>query len=482
MTFISGINPKLGVTAEIAPLRGECGIGAMMPWAGKLWFVTFVGHTGRSGAGTGLYTIDEDLRMEKHPASVVGTYANRWIHSATDLLVIGPHLVDVHGNVRTIPDLVPHRLTASMDHHEDVVNKVSYVTMEGLILELDLRTLEVKTAFNMLRELDLPEGTQPHFKAGFTLNGHIIVGNNTYDERDHKGQWTGGLLAEYDGKSWKILEKTGFMEVFGRRNLSQTIFAIGWDKRSAILRTRIGEQWTRYRLPKASSGYEYYWSLEWTRIREMEHERIIIDASGMFYEISPVTYEGRVWGLRPISTHLRVVPDFTIYRGMLVMGGNQISPNMELDWWRTDRTENEGKDVGDTLDLKARIDNNPIAGEPQTGLWFGAMDDLWTKFGKPKGWGGVWWEDKVKGGEPSDPFLMTGFERKSMHLSNDSGHEVKFRVEVDFLGNGTWKVYDTIAVGANGYVAHAFPEGFNAHWIRLTADKDCVATGYFHYT
>jgi len=482
MNFISGINPSLAVTAEIAPLRGECGIGAMMPWAGKLWFVTFVGHTGRSGAGTGLYTVDENLRMEKHEASVVGTYANRWIHTATDQLIIGPHLIDVHGNVRTVPDLVDHRLTATMDHHEDVINKVNYLTMEGLILQLDLRTLEVTEAFNLVRELSLPPGTQPHFKGAFTNNGTIIVANNTYDERDHKGEWTGGLLAEYDGSKWTILEKTGFMEIFGRRNLSNTIYAIGWDKRSAILRTKIGDTWTRYRLPKASSGYEYYWSLEWTRIRELEHERYIIDASGMFYEISPVTYEGRVWGLRPISTHLRVVPDFTIYRGLLVMGGNQISPNMELDWWRTDRTKNEGKDTGGTLDLDARMDNNPLAGEPQTGLWFGAVDDLWTKFGKPKGWGGVWWDDPVEADAPSDPFLMTGFDHKSMHIAHDSNEAVDFKVEIDFLGNGSFKTYQVISVPPNGYVSHAFPDGFGAHWIRLTASRNCKASGYFHYT
>jgi len=479
--FISGVNPKLAVTAEIAPLRGECGIGAMMAWAGKLWFVTFVGHTSRSGAGTGLYWVDDNLNLFKHAASEVGTYANRWIHSASDQLVIGPHLIDKHGNVRTVKALVDHRLTATMDHHEDVVNKVSYVTMEGLILELDLHTLEVKTAFNLTRELPIPHGTQPHFKAGYTSGSNVIVGNNTYDERDFKGEWTGGLLAEFDGKSWSVLEKTGFMEVFGRRNLSHTIFALGWDRRSAILRTKIDGKWTRYRLPKASSGYDYYWSLEWTRIRELEHERLLIDASGMFYEISPVAYGGRIWGLRPVATHLRVVPDFTMYRGLLVMGGNQLSPNMELDWWRADRSHTQGVDHGGTLNLDARIDNNPLAGETQTGLWFGAMDDLWNKFGKPKGWGGVWWEDAVTGGVPSDPYLMTGFERKTLHLANDDDRANEFDVEVDFLGHGHFKRYATIPVPANGYVPHPFPEGFGAHWVRVTAHRDGRASAYFHY-
>ena len=167
MTFISGINPKLAISADITPVRTECAVGAMMAWADRLWFVTFVGHTGRSGSGTGLYSIDADFKLRRHEESVVGTYANRWIHSATDQVCLGPHLIDAQGNVRTVPGLVDHRLTATMDHHEDIVNKVSYVTMEGLILELDLRTLEVRTAFNLLKELELPAGKQPHFKGSF---------------------------------------------------------------------------------------------------------------------------------------------------------------------------------------------------------------------------------------------------------------------------------------------------------------------------
>ena len=30
---------------------------------------------------------------------------------------------------------------------------------------------------------------------------------------------------------------------------------------------------------------------------------------------------------------------------------------------------------------------SPTTAEPQSGLWFGKTDDLWS-FGKPKGWGG----------------------------------------------------------------------------------------------
>lgn len=118
--------------------------------------------------------------------------------------------------------------------------------------------------------------------------------------------------------------------------------------------------------------------------------------------------------------------------------------------------------------------------EPQSGLWFGRTDDLWS-LGKPKGWGGPWWEDSVNVGEPSDPFLMTGFDKKTLHLSHENDAAVSFNVEVDFLGHGAWKTYASIEVPAKGYVPHVFPDGFSAHWIRVTASAACLVTAQFHY-
>jgi hypothetical protein len=77
---------------------------------------------------------------------------------------------------------------------------------------------------------------------------------------------------------------------------------------------------------------------------------------------------------------------------------------------------------------------------------------------------------------------MTGFDKKCLHLSHNSAKPVRFKVEVDFLGHGAWKTYQTISVPARGYVHHEFPSGFSAHWVRVTADKACTATAYLTYT
>lgn len=48
----------------------------------------------------------------------------------------------------------------------------------------------------------------------------------------------GGRLAEWKGPDteWNILSWTAFVEVTGRRNFGQVIYALGWDYRSVILR------------------------------------------------------------------------------------------------------------------------------------------------------------------------------------------------------------------------------------------------------
>ena len=217
-TFVaSGVMPHLTVSADLRGPRSECGIGALMPWAGRLWLITYVAHTGTTGGGTGLYYVDDALALHKHPASVVGTYANRFVHGPSEQMLIGPHVIDADNHVRTIGDLVGHRLTATMTHLTDPENKVYMLGMESLLWEVDVRTLAVKLLFTLNDNLALPAGYKPHYKGGFTTRDRVIVGNNTYHERDEvEGVSTGGRLAEWDGRgNWRILEETAFTDING---------------------------------------------------------------------------------------------------------------------------------------------------------------------------------------------------------------------------------------------------------------------------
>jgi len=452
----SGVVPSLAQVADFGPPRSEVGIGCLMPWQRKLYVLNYVSHRRTSGTGTGLRVIDENFQMTRHPEGVDGTYANRFVHSPSSQLIIGPHLVDTAHKVRTVHALADVRLCGTAKHLTDPDNLVYMLGMEGELFELNVRTLETRQIFDLQKELGTPGEFSCHFKDCHTAHGCLVVVNNDYSEPDFLGKSNTGNLAEFDGAKWTSIEHKPFVGVGGLGHFGNTIFANGWDRASAILKvyTDADKTWRTYRLPKASHCFDHKWQTEWPRIRSIEHERLLMDHHGMFYELSPWAYGNRVWGIRPISTHLWVHGDFCNWNGLLVIGA--------------DNTSHEGG-------------GNVQCAEPQSGLWFGRTDDLW-KLGKPKGWGGPWWEDAIKAGEPSDPYLMTGFDKKVIHLSHDADRPVNFDIEVDFLGCGAWKTYRRIEVPAKGYAPHVFPEGFSAHWVRVVASIDCVATAQLHYT
>ncbi|HET6743210.1 MAG TPA: hypothetical protein VFH76_29925 [Kribbella sp.] len=449
---ISGVVPRLAVKADHVP-RSETGIGALMPWADRLWMVTYVAHTRKTGGGTGLFSIDDDLQITKHPASVVGTYANRLVHKESDQLFIGPHVIDVEGNVRTIEALVDVRLTATARHLTDEAGKVYMLGMEGEFFEVDVRSLEVTQLYDLLDELDVHD--YPHFKDMYTRHGRVVVVNNSYYDKDFPAGHSDGRLAEWDGRTWTVLARTQFNTLSSANGMGAGLYAVGQDRASALFHVFLPDTgWKVYRLPKSTHTQDHAFTTEWPRIREVESERLLMDASGMFYELPSLTYGNAVWGIRPIASHLRIVGDFCSWNGMLVLAGDQTTP------------------IGDA---------NPVAGQPQANLWFGKTDDLWS-WGKPQGWGGPWWETPVEADVPSDPYLMTGFEHKCLHLTHDADNAVDFHVEVDFQGTGTFHRYRTITVGPTGYEAFTFPAGFSAHWVRLVPTTTCTATAQLTYT
>ncbi|MBX7256805.1 MAG: hypothetical protein K1Y02_10615 [Candidatus Hydrogenedentes bacterium] len=437
------------VMAEGVGSDSEAGIGAIIPWGGKLWAVGYVAHI--RGEGLGLYEIDADMTMRRHPASVTGTYANRMVHWPSGQAFIGPYAIDADGQVRTVEALKGFRLTATVAHLTDPKHKVYFLGMEGEFWEVDVYDVSAKLLFNLRDELTVV-GAQQHFKGAFTGQGRVVVANNTYDEKEFLGERDAGRLAEWDGRTWTVLERNPFVEVSGNGGSEsyggETLYATGWTKSSVILRVLVKGEWKRYLLPKSSQTWDHTWNTEWMRIRHASTERLLMDVHGTFFELPPFAYGGDIWGIRPICTHLRVVPDFCAWRGFFVMASDQIDHDQ---------------------------------GQPQSGFWFGALDDLW-EMGKPSGWGGPWWNTPIRAGEVSDPYLMTGYDKKVLHLAHDSKKAVRFCVEVDFLGDGHWELYETLRIGAKKpYRYLKFPDGFSAHWVRIRADESCNATAYFVY-
>ena len=438
---VNGVFPDLSIVGDHTG-RSETGIGALIPWANKLWMIGYVAHI--SGSGIGLYEISDDMTMKKHPESITGTFANRMIHDPSNQAVIGPHLIDQYGVVKTIKELSKHRLAATMTHLTKPDSMIYFLTMEGLLFEANVYSLEtnlvgdlVKTFYGKTYQQLYREGIYTHFKGGFTGNGRVIVANNAYQNEDYTGKIRGGRLAEWDGKMWTIIDSTAYVEVKGKMNpiYGNGIWATGWDRASVKLMFFSPEygSWRTYRLPKGSQAWEHAWNTEWMRIREAQTERFMMDIFGIFYELPVMVYGGNMLSIKPVCNHLRVIPDFTYWRGMLVLAGDQ-------------------------------VDN--AVGQPQSNLLFTNIDELW-KWGKPSGFGCLWREEDIKANIPSDPYLMYGFDKKIIHFVHSAQADIEFKIEIDLLGDGKWALYQIIKVPANGYKYHIFPEGYSAQWIRV---------------
>ncbi len=65
---LSGIYPHLAFFND----EGECGTGAVVPWADRLWVVTYAPHMPQ-GSSDKLYEITPDLRLLIRPESIGGT-------------------------------------------------------------------------------------------------------------------------------------------------------------------------------------------------------------------------------------------------------------------------------------------------------------------------------------------------------------------------------------------------------------------------
>ena len=238
------------------------------------------------------------------------------------------------------------------------------------------------------------------------------------------------------------------LDRFTREHAAIPASVLTRDEASMIYTDDDGKRW---RLPKADvdglSSFGGY------RIaREVATERDLMHVDGSFYEL-PARNAGGIAKVRPIATHHRLVHDFCSYRGLFLMSG-------------------VATDAPDTNPHILKSDDGKVA------LWAGAIDDIW-KLGKPRGEGGPWKKTAVKKGEVSDPYLITAYDRKSLTLQ--SSEAAKITAQIDIHGDGTWVDYETFEAKNGESIAHDFPDGFSAYWIRFVSDTDVTATAQLSY-
>ncbi len=461
---VSGIYPHLAMYNG----HGECGVGAIVPWAGKLWVITYPPHM-RTGSNDKLYEIGPDMSQAIRAESTGGTHANRLIHRESKQLIIGPYFIDEAGKVRVVDQkkAMPARLTATTRHLTDPVNKVYFFDMEGPGYEVDVHTLDVNQVF-----------VKPvpgwHGKGAYVGQGHLVISNNGDHAADGdlktmkrevdlksfpNGPEDSGVLAEWDGKTWNVLNRRQFTDVTGPGGIqgnpddNAPVWAMGWDKRSVILAVCYERGWSYYRLPKASHTFDpkHGWYTEWPRIRETLPGKFLMVMHGMMYEFPQTFQPGKTAGIRPLCSHLRYIPDIAGWNDRVILAADDTS-----------------------------IMQNPLAGQSQSNLQFLKYDEL-QNFGPRTGWGSVWLGDHVKANTPSEPYLFAGFEQRVAHFSHQEPEAVTFTLEIDRTGNGSWEKLKVIKVAGQGYEHITFPADTPGEWIRVTADKDCHTTVKFDY-
>lgn len=430
---ISGIYPSLAMFNR----EGECGTGAVVPWAGRLWVITYGPHL-PFGSSDKLYEITPELKQIVRPESVGGTPANRFIHRESQQLFIGPYVIDAEGRVRVVPpQRMPGRLTGTARHLTDPANKVYHATMEEGLYEVDVHTLAVrnlirdgnplKAGFQVETPLAELESQLPgyHGKGLYSGQGRLIYANNgDRDKRVLTDPTTpSGALAEWTGAGdWQLVRRNQFTEVTGPGGLEggkpeDPVWSIGWDAKSLLLMLLDGGRWQSFRLPKVSHSYDgaHGWNTEWPRIRDVGEDDLLMTMHGAFWRFPRGFSAANPSGIRVRSAYLKVIGDFCRWNDRLVFGCDDSAKSEFLNKRR----------------IKGGIDS---IGQSQSNLWF---TDPATpgQLGPAPASGALWLREPVQKGLKSDPFLIAGWKHRSLWLIDHAKGEAK-RVEV--TGEDEW--------------------------------------------
>ncbi len=464
---VSGIYPHLAMFNN----ERECGTGAVVPWADRLWVVTYAPHSPK-GSSDKLYEITSDLQQIVRPESIGGTPANRMIHRESQQLFIGPYAIDAQRKVRTIPyEQMFGRPTGNARHLLDPANKIYYASMEEGFYEVDVKTLAVTELFrDEAVKGDFRRAALPgyHGKGLYTAQGQLIYANNgeTSAQAKKDPETPSGALAMWDGKgdTWTLVRRNQFTEVtgpggiYGNESDKDPAWTIGWDHRSLILMTLSGGAWQSYRLPKASHSYDgaHGWNTEWPRIRDIGEKDLLMTMHGTFWRFPKNFGPANSTGVAPRSNYLKVVGDFTRWGDRVVLGCDDTAASEFL---------NKRRAKGDLA----------APGQSQSNLWFIAPEQL-DKFGPAIGRGAVWLGEAVKKDTASDPFLFSGYEQRMLHLTHDAGEAMSFTLEVDRAGDGRWTKLRDVSVPASGYAFTMFTAGEKGAWVRVRAGRDVAKT------
>jgi len=471
---VSGVYPSLTMYNE----EGECGTGAVVPWAGRLWVITYGPHKPK-GSTDKLYEITSDLRQIIRPESIGGTPANRMIHRESKQLSIGPYFIDAKRDVRVIPySKMPGRHTGTARHLKDPANKVYVATMEEGLYSVDVHDLSVLEHIKDGNPNKQFKGQGIwsklpgyHGKGLYSGQKTLVYSNNgEHGKSAHVDPTTiSGALASWQGKGdWNLVRRNQFTEVtgpggiYGNSKDSDPIWAMGWDARSVILMLFEEGKWHPYRLPKGSHSYDgaHGWNTEWPRIREIDEDDLLATMHGTFWRFPEGFSKTNSSGIAPRSNYLRVIGDFARWKDRIVFGCDDSAQKEFLNHRPFKSTKG------------APLQSN-------SNLWFVEAEKI-DKLGPAIGCGSVWLREDLKEGQVSEPYLFSGYDHRMMVIRHESKGAVGFTLEVDKQGDGKWEKLKSLKV--RGSSIHIFKDTEKGAWVRLRVAGDAKrATVHFHY-
>ncbi len=472
-----GVYPHLAYYND----EGECGTGAVVPWADRLWVVTYAPHK-PWGSSDKLYEINDSLVSMARPESIGGTPADRLIHKESEQLVIGPYFIDSKRNVRSLNyDRAQGRYTGAARHLTDPAHKIYIATMEEGFYEVDVNTFEVRQLYEDANgnpsvtyndvgvnpQNDLLPGC--HGKGLYSGQGRLYFSNNGEATKEALERFDveSGVLAEWDGSDWTVVRRNQFTEITGPGGImgnpnpdTDPIWALGWDCRSVILALKDKGEWYFFRLPKASNSYDgaHGWNTEWPRIRNVgDHvSDFLMTMHGMFWHFPATFSKENTTGIRPGSSYLKIIGDFARWHDRLVFGCDDAAKNEFLN-----RRRAKGGVGG--------------PGQSNSNLWFTSPEKI-DSLGPANACGYIYLNDNVKADNPSEPYLFGGWSKRCAWIRNGSGSDVGFTFEVDDDGKGDWKKLCTVDVPAGESRFIPFEPGVSGVWIRVVTDAPVLAT------
>lgn len=469
---ISGVYPHLAVFGSSLDAQydengrfiySELGIGAISKFNNKLWLLTYPSHSWRGGNNK-LYAIDlTDMKKIARPESVGGTHAGKFYNSGNNKLILGPYIIDSQDKVKAIsPDIMPGRITGIAPHLTDK-NKVYVYTMEQGLYSLDVNTYAVQElhkdnnallgrAENYIK-YPLVQGS--HGKDIFTvLSGSVLLANNgkdAYPGRDIKigglGENVSGHHLLGDSTKWNLLESTNFNDIESSTDM-KTLWMLGWDSKSVIVKTRRNSTGTQLRFPKAFQNYHavHGWSTEWPRIMKLSNDSYLANLYGSYYEWTDTFGSGVYSNIIPKTTHLKTVNDIVkVNDTTYAVAGNDLS-------------------IG-------KASEKDITKIPSSNLEFLNYSEI-TNSGQRFGDGAILLNENLSVGKVSDPFFIGGYSERTIHFKNAStSQRLIISVEVS-SGNNVWTEVNRVVSAPGAYTFFILPENIEYKWVRLVSQSN----------